>query len=220
MRAETRAVGLVAVGRADAPGRHDFDSSPFDFDARVLFQVIDMLTRYAYHYVMASRSTMSSETHEYLRRMGRKGGRARAASLDSNQLRSSARLAAVSRWIREKFGVERFGTLGFPGSEVVDPGLLDLAKDPHHPTVNALVVAELRPRLRRLGVPVPREAGEIQNPREMLFQRMADLHGRMAHARFLALLERADSFCDSLESWWGRHRAGEPARVRAVGLGL
>lgn len=105
----------------------------------------------------------------------------------------------MSRWMRKRFGVENFKALALPGWEIIDPGLRDLVNG-DFTSMSALVVAELRPRLRFLGVPVPDVTSQIQNPRALLYRTMEAEQGEMAHVRFCALLERMNSFCDSLAS--------------------
>lgn len=110
---------------------------------------------------------------------------------------SQARRAIVSRWMKQRFGTNNFEKLGIPGWEIVDLGLRDLA-DGNHSSVAALAVAEVRPRLRFLGVPVPDVLIQNTNIRMRLYRTMEEQHQDMAHARFCALLERVDSFCDTL----------------------
>jgi hypothetical protein len=61
------------------------------------------------------------------RRQGRRGGRTRARRLSALERKRIARLAAVRRWIRVRFGEPRFEALGLPGGVRVDRGLDDLA---------------------------------------------------------------------------------------------
>lgn len=142
---------------------------------------------------------LSKNIRAYFKTIGRKGGRERARKLSSATLSSQARNAVVSRWMRKRFGVDNFKALALPGWEIVDPGLRDLVNG-DFTSVPALAVAELRPRMRFLGVPVPYVTPQIPNPRALLYHTMETLHGDMAYVRFCALLERMNSFCDSLAS--------------------
>lgn len=142
---------------------------------------------------------VSENIRTYLKTIGRKGGCARAKKLSPAELSSQARKAVVSRWMRKRFGADHFKELALPGAEIVDSGLSDLVNG-NLSSVNALAVVELRPRLRFLGVPVPDVSSQIFNSRNLLYQMMETTEGEMAHARFCALLERMDSFCDALAS--------------------
>lgn len=142
---------------------------------------------------------LSQSIRKYFKTIGRKGGKKRAKQSSAETLSSQARNAVTSRWMRKRFGADNFTALALPGSEIVDPGLRDLANG-NFLSVCALAVAELRPRLRFLGVPVPDISKKIFNPRSLLYHATEAKEGDMAHARFCALLERLDSFCDSLAS--------------------
>ena len=142
---------------------------------------------------------VSRSIHIYFKTIGRKGGKERARKSSSATLSSQARNAVVARWMRKRFGADNFKVLALPGSEIVDPGLRDLVNG-NFSSLCALAVAELRPRLRFLGVPVPNVSNQISNPRALLYQTMEAKEGDMAYVRFCALLERLDSFCDSLAS--------------------
>lgn len=142
---------------------------------------------------------LSKNIRAYFKTMGQKGGKERARKLSSTTLSSQARSAVVSRWMRKRFGVDHFKTLALPGWEIIDPGLRDLVNG-DFTSVPALAVAELCPRLRFLGVPVPNVTSQIPNPRAQLYRTMEAEHGDMAYVRFCALLERMDSFCDALAS--------------------
>jgi hypothetical protein len=132
----------------------------------------------------------------FLKTIGQKGGKARARRLASSTLSAQARQAATSRWMKKYFGVDRFEALSLPGWEIVDSGLRDLSIG-NSSTIDALAVIELRPRLRFLGVPVPK-VPPMTDPHEILYRAMEKSHGGMAHERFTALLARLDSFCDAL----------------------
>lgn len=142
---------------------------------------------------------LSRNVRAYLKTIGRKGGKERARRSGSTVLSSQARNAVVSRWMRKRFGVDTFEALALPGWEIIDPGLHDLVNGVFS-SINALAVAELRPKLRFLGVPVPDVSNHIPNSRVLLYQAIEKTEGDMAHVRFCALLKRLDSFCDALAS--------------------
>lgn len=150
-------------------------------------------------YVYRLRIMISPNIRTYFKTIGRKGGKERARKSTPSTLSSQARKAVVFRWMRTRFGTDNFKALALPGSEIVDAGLLDFIHG-NFSSVNALAVAELRPRLRFLGVPVPHVSNQIPHPRALLYHTMEAEHGDMAYARFCALLERLDSFCDALAS--------------------
>jgi hypothetical protein len=139
----------------------------------------------------------SRAVRDFLAAAGRKGGRARGRRLSPAARAAAARTAALARWTRRRFGAESFAALGLPGSDIVDRGLRQLAAG-NLAAVEALAVAELRPRLRFLGVPVPAVAERIDGTRERLYRTLEAKHGELAHARFHALLGRLDAFCDAL----------------------
>lgn len=142
---------------------------------------------------------VSQRIRNYLKTIGRKGGKERAAKFSSATLSSQARHAVVTRWMRKRFGVDNFKALALPGGEIVDVGLRDLINE-NFSSVQALAVAELRPRLRFLRVPLPNVSNQISKPRTLLYRTMEVKEGGMAYVRFCALLERLDSFCDALVS--------------------
>lgn len=144
---------------------------------------------------------ITKSVRAYLKTIGRKGGNERAKKLSSAVLSSQARNAVISRWMRKRFGADNFKALALPGWEIVDSGLRDVIHGDFS-SVHALAVAELRPRLRFLGVPVPDVSSQIPSPRTLLYHTMETKHGDMAYVRFCALLERIDSFCDSLSRRW------------------
>jgi hypothetical protein len=104
-----------------------------------------------------------------------------------------ARRAAVRRWIRARFGAPSFRALGFPGGEDIDSGLDALAAGEE--SVESLLVSLAAPRLRREGVPVPRNVRADADTR--LYRLLERTGGNLAHARYLAYLRRAASFADA-----------------------
>jgi hypothetical protein len=76
-----------------------------------------------------------------------------------------------------------------PGADVIEAGLRDLANGVE--TVEALLVSIGAPRLRTLGLDVPKS---IENPELRLYHRLAADHGAAAHARYNALVRLLVSF--------------------------
>jgi hypothetical protein len=85
------------------------------------------------------------------------------------------------------------GTHALPGSELIERGLQELALG--EDTEAALLVLIGAPRLRRLGVDVPRVSvlGE-KTPEFRLYERLAATDPDSAHSRYNALLRRLVSF--------------------------
>lgn len=149
-----------------------------------------MLTPYVYTRTMK----LPEEVRRRFARYGRQGGKARAAMLSADARRSTARRAASSRWIRERFGASSFAALGLPGGDIVDTGLADLASGIVSP--ESLVVSLAAPRLRREGVPVP--SGSVHaDPEDRLYDVLASAKGDLAHARYAAYLQQVSSFADA-----------------------
>lgn len=104
-----------------------------------------------------------------------------------------ARQAAIQRWIRVRFGASGFGPLGLPGGEIIDTGLANLAAGEE--SIESLLVSLAAPRLKREGVPVPREV--FADAEVRLYRRLERTDGNLAHARYLAYLRQAVSFADA-----------------------
>jgi hypothetical protein len=106
--------------------------------------------------------------------------------------RAVARRAAISRWVRERFGGSSFTELGLPGGDIVDAGVADLARG--QVTVESLLVSLAAPRLRREGVPV----GPAQtDPEDRLYRLLAERGADLAHARYGAYRRQVVSFADA-----------------------
>lgn len=143
---------------------------------------------------------MPSKTiKSYLKSIGQKGGQQRAKNMSAKDRAIQARRSIFVRWMRERFNTTHFEDLGLPGADLIDSGLQDLVNG-NLSTPNALAVAELKPKLCFLGVPVPSITNKITNSRQKLYKIFETEHKDMAHARFTAFLERLDSFCDALAS--------------------
>jgi hypothetical protein len=104
-----------------------------------------------------------------------------------------ARKAAIRRWIRVRFGAASFEAIGLPGGEVIDAGLDALATG--EVTIEGLLVSLAAPRLKREGVPLPRELFPDADMR--LYRLLEHQNGDLAHARYLACLRQVTSFADA-----------------------
>jgi hypothetical protein len=104
-----------------------------------------------------------------------------------------ARKAAIGRWIRIRFGAPGFEVLGLPGGEVIDAGLAALAAGEE--SMESLLVSLAAPRLKREGVPLPRDVFPDADVR--LYRLLERTDTTMAHARYLACPRQAASFADS-----------------------
>ena len=136
---------------------------------------------------------LPDEIRERFRKFGRQGGRERAARMSPAEREAVARVAAVTRWTRVRFGDEKFASLGLPGGDMIDRGLADLAS--MRETPESLVVSLAAPRLRREGVPVP--ARVLPDPEKSLYRLLSQRDGELAHARYNAYLRQAVSFADA-----------------------
>ena len=130
---------------------------------------------------------------EQFRRHGRNGGHARASRMSPSARRSVAQHAATRRWIRVRFVADRFETLGLPGGEIVDAGLSALTRGEE--TMQSLLVSLAAPRLKREGVPLPREVFKDADVR--LYRLLERDDAGLAHSRYLACLRQAESFANA-----------------------
>ena len=147
-----------------------------------------MLTPYVYIWPVR----LPENIRQAFARHGRRGGETRAARMTPEARKAVARRAATARWIRRRFGQSGFAELGLPGGEAIDAGLAHLADG--RVTMESLVVSLAASRLRREGVPV---GTTLQNPENRLYELLAETHGDLAHARYLAWLQQIESFADS-----------------------
>lgn len=144
---------------------------------------------------------LPSTVREQFRAYGRAGGRARAAALEPQERRRIARRAVTARWIRTRFGVDRFDGLALPGGDLVDRGLDDLAAG--RTTRESLLLSLAAPRLAREGVPL----GTVQaDAARRLYGLLEESDGDLAHARYSAYLRRIVSFADACNAL--RRKAG------------
>jgi len=129
---------------------------------------------------------------EQFRLHGRTGGRTRADRMTPEARRAVARKAATARWIRRRFGSSSFEAAGFPGGDMVDAGLAELAEG--KATIASLLVSLAASRLRREGVPLSTVHTE---PEDRLFRLLSSSSGDLAHARYGAHLRQMSSFADA-----------------------
>ncbi|MCL6498813.1 MAG: hypothetical protein K6U07_02125 [Firmicutes bacterium] len=81
------------------------------------------------------------------------------------------------------------GWTGYPAHELIEEGLRDLERGVE--SVPALLVSIGAPRLRRLGLRIPRA---IPEPEHRLYQLLARQDPDSAHSRYNALIRRLVSF--------------------------
>lgn len=136
---------------------------------------------------------LPNAVREQFRAYGRDGGRARAERMSPESRQRVARNAAIRRWVRVRFGADRFEDIGLPGGEAIDRGLAALAAGEE--TIESLLVSLAAPRLKREGVPLPREL--FPDADVHLYRLLERTSGDLAHARYLAYLRQATSFADA-----------------------
>ena len=136
---------------------------------------------------------LPKSVREQFRAYGREGGRARASRMRPEARKAVASKAAMRRWIQARFGAPGFGELGLPGGDVIDAGLAALADGEE--SIESLLVSLAAPRLRREGVPLPRDV--IADADVRLYQRLEESSGTLAHARYLAYLRQVESFANA-----------------------
>ena len=83
---------------------------------------------------------------------------------------------------------------GLPGADLIEAGLVDLARSVE--SVPALLVAIGAPRLRQLGVAVPKAP---RDPEHRLYALLAQDDSDSAHSRYNALVGRMTSFARAAE---------------------
>jgi hypothetical protein len=76
-----------------------------------------------------------------------------------------------------------------PGAELVDQGIRDLDRGVESP--EALLVSIGAPRLRRLGIDLPRA---FPTPEHRLYELLSAEHGNAANSRYNALVRRLVSY--------------------------
>lgn len=80
-----------------------------------------------------------------------------------------------------------------PGEEFVRDGLIDLREG--RETIPALLVAIGAPRLRQLGIDLPKHS--FESPEHRLYLKLASENSDSAHSRYSALIGRLVSYEDS-----------------------
>lgn len=78
----------------------------------------------------------------------------------------------------------------FPGVEIIREGIEDLRRG--ETTVSALLVSIGAPRLREIGLPIPRRV--IRSPEIKLYLHLAQSDPDGAHSKYNALIRRLVSF--------------------------
>jgi hypothetical protein len=139
---------------------------------------------------------LSDDVRERFRKHGRTGGLTRAARMSPADRTAVAHRAATTRWLKRRFGTSRFAAIGFPGGDLIDAGLVDLAH--RRVTIGSLLVSLAASRLEREGVPV---SPALENPEERLFALLSRTAGGLAHARYTAYLRQVSSFADACRRW-------------------
>lgn len=139
---------------------------------------------------------LPSDVREQFRKFGASGGRKRARRLSSAEKAAVARRAALRRWIAVRFGGLSLAALGLPGGELVDTGLDDLAAG--RESMESLMISLAAPRLRREGIPLPKEV--LPDADTRLYRWLERTSGELAHARYLACLRQMESFTNACAS--------------------
>jgi hypothetical protein len=99
--------------------------------------------------------------------------------------------------------------IGLPGESLVRKGLLDLAHGKE--SVESLLVLIGAPRLRLLGIDIPKQPNPDADRR--LYDRLCETHGSEAHSQYNSLLRELVSFERALE-----HRHSAQQREKAQHL--
>jgi hypothetical protein len=92
--------------------------------------------------------------------------------------------------------------VGLPGESLVRKGLADLINGKE--SLESLLVLIGRPRLRLLGIDIPKQPNPDADRR--LYERLCETHGMEAHSQYNSLLRQLVSFERALEH---RHSARE-----------
>jgi len=139
---------------------------------------------------------MPNPARDYLAAIGKRGGTRSRRTLLADQAREMVAVREARR-AAKAFALSAFATAapGLPGIEIVSVGLEHLAAGQE--TEEALLVSMAAPRLRLLGIRVPRT---IVNAEKQLFDRLYMLHGDGAHSCYKALVRRMVSFARAARS--------------------
>ncbi|WP_373059240.1 hypothetical protein [Gemmatimonas sp.] len=139
---------------------------------------------------------MPLPSRKYLAAIGKRGGTRSRRTLSAEQAREMVAVREARRTAKA-FALSAFAMAApaLPGIEIVGAGLAHLAAGQE--TEEALLVSMAAPRLRLLGIRVPRT---IEHPEERLYDRLYMLHGDGAHSRYNALVRRMVSFARAARS--------------------
>ena len=133
---------------------------------------------------------MSTSARQYLAEIGRRGGTRSRRALSTDQARAMVAAREARRaervLLRSPIGAV---VIELPGFELVRDGVRDLAA--RRESEAALLVSIAAPRLRLLGVRVPRPA---DHPEDRLYAALEARHGDAAHGAYNALIRRITSF--------------------------
>ena len=100
-----------------------------------------------------------------------------------------------------------------PGAELVGDGIAALERGER--TLEALLVSLAAPRLRDIGLDIPKAADRIAEPNLALYAALQQAGGD--HFDYNALLGRLNSFADAAECMLGRQAGRRPGAVQADG---
>jgi hypothetical protein len=133
---------------------------------------------------------MTNRSRRFMAEIGRRGGIRSRRALSAEQARDMV-VARESRRAVSRFAASPFAraTPLLPGLEIIESGLAALAAG--RVTDEALLVSIAAPRLRLLGIRVPRV---IAAPEETLYARLDARLGDGAHSAYNALIRRIVSF--------------------------
>jgi hypothetical protein len=101
----------------------------------------------------------------------------------------TARIVVKARYIPGMARLHPAHVAGFPGAELIERGLADLAEGRVSDT--SLLVSIGAPRLARIGIPV---SAPIPDAEHRLYERLAAEEPEGAHSRYNALIRRLVSF--------------------------
>ena len=82
----------------------------------------------------------------------------------------------------------------FPGGEIVEKGLKDLARGICK-SIEALAVLIAAPRLKDFGFEI--QDTKIKNPNLLLYKKLGAKYGNDAHFQYNAIMSRVNKFCNS-----------------------
>lgn len=130
---------------------------------------------------------MDLQVRKYLSAIGQRGGQKSRRVLDAETAREMVRVREARRAYRRNFA-------RYPGGDLVERGLKDLAKG--RESIDSLLVSIGAPRLRRLGFDIERPFSSAEH---RLYELLAQEAPDRAHSRYNALIRRLVSFERALE---------------------